>query len=84
MNICKAIAVTGLAIVALGTFAALPASAQYSHHRYYRHYAHPVQRRQAARLGRQAAHAAYNGNYRRATRLRTHAARLRHAANHGY
>ena len=72
----KAIAVTGLAVIALGTFTALPASAQYYHH--------PMQRHHAARLDRRAAHAAYNGNYYRAARLRTHAARLRHAANHGY
>ena len=76
MNIQKAIATTGLAVVALGTFAVLPASAQYFHH--------PMQRRQAARLSRQAAHAAYNGNYVRAARLHARAAHLRHAANHGY
>ncbi len=76
MNIRKAIAATGLTVIALGTFAALPASAQFYHH--------PMQRRHAAKLDRQAAHAAYNGNYARAARLRTRAARLRHAANHGY
>ena len=69
----KVIAAAGLA--AWSVLAALPVSAQ--------HY-HPVQRRHAARLDRRAAHAAYNGNYGRAARLRSHAARLRHAANHGY
>lgn len=82
--VSKTAAVFGLAAVALSAFAAVPASAQYYHHHYYRHYAHPMQRHQAARLDRRAAHATYNGNYRRATRLRVHAARLRHAANHGY
>ena len=81
MNIRKAIAALGLTVVAFSTFAALPASAQYYHHHFYHH---PVQRRHAARLDRQAAHATYNGHYRRAVRLRTRAARLRHAANHGY
>ena len=76
MNIRKTLAAFGLACLAFGTVAALPASAQYYHH--------PMQRHQAARLDRRAAHAAYNGNYGRAARLRTHAARLRHAANHGY
>ena len=76
----KTAAVFGLAAVALSALAALPASAQYYHH----HYNHPMQRHQAARIDRRAAHAAYNGNYRRASRLRAHAARLRHAANHGY
>ena len=75
-NFCKAAAAFGLAVVVFGSFAALPASAQYYHH--------PVQRRHAARLNRRAARAAYNGHYRRATRLNRHAARLRHAANHGY
>ena len=71
----KTAAVLGLAAVALSAVA-LPASAQSYHH--------PMQRHHAARLDRRAAHAAYNGNYRRASRLRSHAARLRHAANHGY
>ena len=76
MNISRIAAVFGLAAVAFGTLAALPASAQYYHH--------PMQRHQAARLDRKAAHAAYNGNYAKAARLRGHAAHLRHAANHGY
>ena len=79
----KTVAVFGLAAVALSA-AVLPASAQYYRHHYYRHTYHPVQRHHAMRLDRRAAHAAYNGNYRRATRLSAHAARLRHAANHGY
>ena len=76
MNISRIAAVFGLAAVALGTLAALPASAQYYHH--------PMQRHHAARLDRRAAHAAVNGNFGRAARLSSHAARLRHAANHGY
>ena len=76
MNIRKTLAAFGLAFAAIGTVAALPASAQYYHH--------PMQRRHAARLDRRAAHAAYHGNYGQAARLRSHAARLRHAANHGY
>ncbi len=77
MNICKTLAGFGLAAAALALLASIPARAQY---------AHPIrtQRHQAARLDRQAAHAAYNGNYRRAARLRHHAAHLRTAARHGY
>ena len=76
MSIFRTVTVFGLASLAFGTLAALPASAQYYHH--------PMQRHHATRLDRRAAHAAYNGNYGRAARLRGHAARLRHAANHGY
>lgn len=80
----KTAAVLGLAAITLSAFAAAPASAQYYHHHYYRPYAHPMQRRNAVRLDRRAARAAYNGNYYRAHRLRHDATRLRHAANHGY
>ena len=76
MSTFRAAAAFGLASLTLGALTALPASAQYYHH--------PIQRHHAARLDRRAAHAAFNGNYGRAARLRTHAARLRHAANHGY
>lgn len=77
MNTRKTLAGIGLAAAALSFYSAAPARAQFGH---------PIrtQRHQAARLDRQAAHAAYNGNYRRAVRLRRHAARLRTDARHGY
>lgn len=83
MNFRKSLAGFGLAAVALTLLAPTSASARYAHPI---RYAHPVrtQRHHAMRLDRQAARAAYNGNYRRATRLRHHATRLRTAARHGY
>ena len=73
MNIFrKCVVVSGLAAVALSLFAAMPVQAQGLHP--FRH----ERIRRAARLDRQAAHAAYNGNYRKARRLRADAYHLRH------
>ena len=90
-TIRKAAAVFGLAAVAAtALFAAVPASAQIYYHFYhpfYQPYHHGLridQRREAARLDRQAAQASYNGNYRRAAELRRQAARLRTDARFGY
>ncbi len=78
MNIIsRSAALFGLAALAFGTFAA-PAGAKAPP--YIRH----AQMHQAKRLDRQAAHAAYNGNYRRASRLRHQATHLRVAARHGH
>lgn len=75
-TLSRSAALFGLAALALGTFAA-PAGAKAPP--FIRH----AQKRQAARLDRQAAHAAYNGNYGRASRLRHRATHLRVSARHG-
>ena len=76
-TISRSAALLGLAALAFGTLAAAPANAKAP--AFVRH----DQRHKASRLDRQAAHAAYNGNYRRASRLRHQASRLRTAARHG-
>ena len=77
-TISRSVAALGLAALAFGTLAAAPANAKAP--AFIRH----AQQHQATRLDRQARHAAYNGNYRRASRLRHQAAHLRTAARHGH